>query len=195
MGKTKISNQAFIYPMPMVLVGAVVAGKVTYMPVAWVTRVNAAPPRMGVVLGKHHATNRGIREHGEFGLSYPSLDLIREVDYAGMVSADQTEKSRLFETFSGELRHAPMAHACPLTLACRVVEVVDQPTNELFIGDIVEAWCGEEFLTEGQPDIELMRTFTLTMPDKRFWSVGGYVGPAWAVGGHYKGWPEPRSLA
>ncbi|RPJ80727.1 MAG: flavin reductase family protein, partial [Deltaproteobacteria bacterium] len=44
MGKIKIDNNAFIYPMPMALVGSVVDGKANFMAVGWITRVNFKPP-------------------------------------------------------------------------------------------------------------------------------------------------------
>jgi len=45
MSKIKIdSGAAFLYPMPMVLVGSVVEGKANFMAAAWVSRVNFKPP-------------------------------------------------------------------------------------------------------------------------------------------------------
>lgn len=176
MEKIKIANQTFLYPMPMSVVGTVLDGKVNYMAAAWISRINADPARIGAALGKHHVTNRAIREHGEFGLGLPSLDLIREVDYVGLVSGAKIDKSGIFEAFFGKLKHATMARSCPLTMECRLVQVVDQPSNEFFIGEIAGVYCEEEFLTDGQPDIEKMRTYTLTMPDNCYWSVGGFGG-------------------
>ena len=44
MSKIKVdTGAAFLYPMPMVLVGAVVGGKANFMAAAWVARVNFKP--------------------------------------------------------------------------------------------------------------------------------------------------------
>ncbi len=43
MEKVKLDNQPFIYPMPVVIVGAEVEGKPNYMTAAWVTPVNFKP--------------------------------------------------------------------------------------------------------------------------------------------------------
>ena len=40
MSKIKIDNNAFTYPMPMTLVGAMVEGRPNFLAVAWVPRVN-----------------------------------------------------------------------------------------------------------------------------------------------------------
>ncbi len=44
MDKIKIDNNGRLYPMPMTVVGAMVRGQPNYLAVAWVCRVNAAPP-------------------------------------------------------------------------------------------------------------------------------------------------------
>ena len=43
MSKVKIDTNAFTYPMPMTLVGAMVDGRPNFLAVAWVTRVNYPP--------------------------------------------------------------------------------------------------------------------------------------------------------
>jgi flavin reductase (DIM6/NTAB) family NADH-FMN oxidoreductase RutF len=189
MEKIKIANQAFPGPMPVVIVGAEVNGKPNYLTVAWITRVNFSPPMLGIALGKSHHTNRGIREHGEFSVSVPGAELLKAVDYAGLVSGIKTDKSELFEPFYGELRHAPMVRECPLTMECRVVQTVDLPVNEFFIGEIVGVYTEERFLRDGKPDMEKMNPFVLSMPDNHYWCLGEPIGRAWQSGREFK----PRS--
>jgi flavin reductase (DIM6/NTAB) family NADH-FMN oxidoreductase RutF len=95
------------------------------------------------------------------------------------------DKSELFTLFYGELAYAPMIEECPVTLACKLVQTVDLPTNTLFIGQIVEALAGTDVVTDGKPDIAKIQPFTLTMPDNRYWTVGQYAGKAWGSGKDY----------
>jgi flavin reductase (DIM6/NTAB) family NADH-FMN oxidoreductase RutF len=67
-------------------------------------------------------------------------------------------------------------------MACRLTQTVDLPFNHFFIGEIVEAYSEERYLTDGMPDIRKMAPFTLTMPDNRYWSVGEPIAQAWSVG-------------
>jgi flavin reductase (DIM6/NTAB) family NADH-FMN oxidoreductase RutF len=182
MEKVKIGPHGFLYPMPMVIVGADVGGKPNFMPVAWVTRTNHAPPRIGIALGKSHRTNVGIREHQEFSVNVPHERMRVVTDFIGLNSGAKTDKSGLFEILRGQLSHAPMIAECPLTMECRVVQTVDQPSNEFFIGDIVETYCSPDYLMEGKPDIARIKPFTLTMPDNRYWAVGAQIGRAWSDG-------------
>jgi flavin reductase (DIM6/NTAB) family NADH-FMN oxidoreductase RutF len=186
MEKIKISPQAFPGPMPVVIVGAEVDGSPNYITVAWITRVNFSPPMVGISLGKSHHTTRGIRDHGEFSVSVPGVELLKAVDYAGLVSGIKTDKSKLFEPFFGELHHAPMVKECPLTLECRVVETVELPVNEFFIGEIVGAYTEERFLSDGKPDMKKISPFVLSMPDNHYWNLGEAVGRAWQSGRDFK---------
>jgi flavin reductase (DIM6/NTAB) family NADH-FMN oxidoreductase RutF len=180
--KVNLGTNAFPYPMPMVVVGAVVDGKPNFMPCAWSNRVNPRPPLYLVALGKSHLTNEGIHEHGELSVNIPSRDLVEAVDYCGLNSGRQADKSGIFTATYGELAHAPMIAECPYSMELRVVQTVDLPVETLFIGEVVAAHCDEGCLTDGQPDVKKLDPFMLTMPDNNYWSVGERVAQAWSVG-------------
>ncbi len=186
MEKIKIDINAFVYPMPMTLVGATVENRPNFMAVGWVARVNAKPPLIGVALGKHHYTNVGIHENKSFSVNIPGMDLIEKVDYCGLVSGKNNDKSQLFDIFYGGLPKAPMIRQCPLCMECKLVNPVDLPTNTLFIGEIIGAYAEERFLTDGKPDVHKMNPFSLTMPDNNYWGVGNAVGKAWSIGKNFK---------
>ncbi len=182
MAKTRIDANISIYPMPVVLAGAVVQGKANFLAIGWIARVNYQPPMVAMSLSKRHFTNAGIREHQEFSVNFPGVNLLEKTDYCGLVSGREQDKSQVFTLFTGELTHAPMIRECPLVFACRLVNVVELPSNDLFIGEIVEAYAEEACLTNGAPDIAKMEVFTLTMPDNFYWKIGAKAGKAWEAG-------------
>jgi flavin reductase (DIM6/NTAB) family NADH-FMN oxidoreductase RutF len=181
MDKITIDTNAFVYPMPMTIVGAVVDGRPNFMAVAWVTRVNFKPPMIMVALGDHH-TNRGIDATGEFSINIPSAPLMEKADYCGIVSGRKVDKSKLFDVFYGTLAGAPLIRECPLVMACRLHQAVKLPFDTLYIGDIVEVFTEERYLTDGKPDLKKIDPFVLTMPDNGYWRVGEKIGSAWSAG-------------
>ena len=182
MSKVNLGANAYIYPMPVTLVGANVEGRANFLAVGWVMRVNMKPPLPAVALNKGHFTPRGIREHGTFSVNFPGANLIEKADYCGLVSGRRVDKSGLFRVFYGELETAPLIEECPLGLECRLYQVVELPANDLFIGEIVAAHADEDCLTDGQPDILKINPMVLTMPDNNYWTVGERVGQAWHAG-------------
>ncbi len=182
MAKTRIDSNISIYPMPVVLAGAMVGGKPNFLAIGWISRVNYQPPMVAMSLSKRHYTAGGIREHREFSVNVPGLDLLEKTDYCGLVSGKERDKSQLFTLFHGDLKHAPMILECPLAFACKLANVVELPSNDLFIGEIADAYADEACLTNGAPDIGKMAPFTLTMPDNVYWKIGGPAGKAWEAG-------------
>jgi flavin reductase (DIM6/NTAB) family NADH-FMN oxidoreductase RutF len=169
-------------PMPVALVGAVVAGRANFMAAAWITRVGHKPPMIGVSINHRQLTGEGIRENGAFSLCLPGPDLVELTDYCGLVSGRSVDKSALFDVFHGETPHAPMIRQCPLCLEMTLVQAVELPHHTFFIGEIQAGWADGEILTDGKPDVEKYQPLLLTMPDNRYWTLGGHVADAWSVG-------------
>ncbi len=179
MGQIRIDRNAFPYPMPMVLVGADAGGRANFMPVAWVSRVNFKPPMIAVAISRGHFTNGGIRSSRAFSVGIPPVSIIDRVDYCGIISGSSTDKSRLFTVVTGEETGAPMAGECSVNMECRLVQTVELPTNDIFIGEIVGAYADPSCCPDGRPDITRIRPYTLTMPDNRYWETGQDAGRAW----------------
>lgn len=182
MAKRPIDANAFPYPMPMVLVGTLVEGRPNFMAVGWVSRVNYRPPLIAVALGKIHHTNSGIHASRVFSVNVPGVDLLEKVDHCGLVSGRNRDKAALFAVTPGPETGAPLVGECPVSMECRLAQVVDLPTNELFIGEIAGAYAEESCCDDGKPEIRRIRPFTLTMPDNRYWEVGDLAGNAWSAG-------------
>jgi flavin reductase (DIM6/NTAB) family NADH-FMN oxidoreductase RutF len=182
MQKISIDEKAYPYPMPVVLLGTMVEGRPNFMTVGWVARVNFHPPLIAVAVNKSHYTNSGIHESRAFSVNIPGTDLLEKVDYCGLVSGRDTDKSSLFTVVRGEKTGAPLIDECPLSMECKLTNVWDLPTNELFVGEIVGAYADPDRCTAGKPDITKIKPFTLTMPDNHYWEVGANAGKAWSIG-------------
>jgi flavin reductase (DIM6/NTAB) family NADH-FMN oxidoreductase RutF len=187
MTKTQIGAKTYMYPMPIVLVGANVNGKPNYLTIAYCGIAQHVPPMVSVTMGKHHYTNAGIRENGTFSVNIPSEDMVEVTDYVGIYSGRTIDKSTIFDNFYGMLETAPMIRECPLNLECRLVQTVDfEGSNELFIGEIVEVYADEQCLTEDLPDIRKIRPMVFSMHDNNYWKIGEHIGRAWKLGKDYK---------
>ncbi|MFH1489801.1 MAG: flavin reductase family protein [Pseudomonadota bacterium] len=175
------------YPMPVSLVGAHVNGKPNFLAVAWFTMVSYKPPRIAVSLAKGHYTNPGIKDNQTFSVCLPSEKMVEKTDYCGIASGKKTDKSDIFDLFYGELKTAPMIKDCPLSMECRLVEIVECSSNEIFIGEIMETYTEECFLTDGKLDFRKMKLLILSQQDTSYWSLGEPVAKAWNIGKGYKG--------
>ena len=181
--KKKLDGINVLYPTPTTIVGAMVDGKPNFLTIAHIGIVNHAKPYLiSVSLGKVHYTNAGIKENKAFSVNIPSEELVAETDYVGIVSGKKTDKSGVFEIFHGELDNAPMIKGCPLNMECRLYDIYDTPTHDLFIGEIVETYADESVLSEGKVDITRVKPLLFDMGSIKYWSLGDAVANCWSIG-------------
>ena len=184
--KINLGAKIASYPMPVVLVGANVNGKPNFLTVAWFTTAAHTPPKVAVALNKAHYTNQGIKENKTFSISVPSEDMIEATDFCGLFSGHKTDKSRIFDVFYGDLKTAPMITKCPVNLECKLDKVIDNGSNELFIGDVASTFTEDRYLTDGTIDIRKIRPFLLSLDDRNYHGLGKQKAKAWNVGKNYK---------
>ena len=182
MEKIKIKKDLFCLPWTQTILGTHFEGKVNFMALDWLTRVNFQPAMLGICVNRVHASHEAIRNSGEFSVNIPSVDMVDITDYTGLVSGKKVDKSGLFEICYGQLKSAPLIKLCPLSMECKVTQTIDLPTNTFFIAEIIDIYSEDRFLTEGKPDVKKINPFLLTMPDNSFWSIGECIGRAWNAG-------------
>ncbi|MBI5459713.1 flavin reductase family protein [Methanobacterium sp.] len=182
MEKTNIGKNIFVYPMPVTLLGTKHGETANFMALGWLSRVNGNPPLLVASVNKAHLTNQLLKENKTFSINYPTEDMIGKVDYCGLVSGRKEDKSQLFTIEYGEMEDVPLIKECPLSLECKLVDVYEMPTHNLFIGEIIASYADEKILTRGKPDMSKLKPLLLTMPDNNYWTVKEKVGKAWDIG-------------
>lgn len=191
MKKSKISPSAYLFPMPVVLIGANVNGKPNFETLAYVGIIESRPPLISIASWETHYTNIGINQNRTFSVNTPTETIAELVDYCGIVSGKEEDKSEVFEVFYGDLKTAPMASLSPLNLECEVIktfkitELVDiEKGHEIFIGKIVNVYADEDILTEGIPDIAKLKTYLYSI--NNYWKIGEKLASAFEIGKNYK---------
>lgn len=187
MAKKKLGNKPFLYPYPVVLVGTEVEGKANFLTIAFCGIVNMNPGMLAIGINRGHHSTKGLLANRAFSVNLPSTSMVEVTDYVGIYPGNKVDKSKVFEVFHGELAGAPMIKDCPLSMECRVREVLDMGGNDhIVIAEIVETYVGEEYLTDGMPDVEKMKPMVFSMFDSRYWGIGEYLGKGWSAGKDYK---------
>jgi flavin reductase (DIM6/NTAB) family NADH-FMN oxidoreductase RutF len=174
------------YPMPVVLVGAIVRGKPNFLAIGWFVNAGYRPPKVAVVLNKAHYTNQGIKENKTFSVCIPSESMLEATDYCGLFSGSSVDKSRVFDVFYGKLKTAPMIAECPVNLECKLDRVVDTGQHEMFIGEVVSTYAEEDYLTEGAVDLHKTKPFILLHKENTYYALGEPLGKAYSVGKNFK---------
>jgi len=178
--KVALGPKNCLYPILTTLVGANVNGKPNYITIAHVGIMDFMSISLG--MGKIHYTNAGIKENGCFSVNIPSVAMVKETDYCGIVSGKKTDKAKLFDNFYGKLKTAPMIKQCPINMECRLNEIIDFPRHDIFIGEVAATYCDEAVMTDGVVDFAKVRPILFVMNDKSYWKLGERLAKAWDVG-------------
>ncbi|GAA0742298.1 flavin reductase family protein [Clostridium oceanicum] len=187
MSKQTLGNKSVLYPYPVTILGANVNGKANFMALGFVGIVNTNPGMIALGVNRNHHTNKGIFENKTFSINISSQDMLEVTDYVGLTSGEKIDKSEIFDVFYGKVKTAPMIKDCPLTIECKVIKTLDLGgADDIIIGEIIESYCDEEFLTKGNPDIEKMKPAVFSMYENRYFGIGEYLGKGWSMGKEYK---------
>jgi flavin reductase (DIM6/NTAB) family NADH-FMN oxidoreductase RutF len=185
MSKIALGPSPLIYPTPALMIGANVAGKPNFMTAAWCGVVNSQPPMVSASLQHHRYTLLGIRENDTFSLNIPSVSMVKETDYCGIVSGVNTDKVAdcKFELFYGKLKTAPMIDQCPVNLECTVIQMLNLGSHTLVIGQVKETYVTESCITGGNPDVEKIRPMLWVMGSGReYRGFGKPIGTGFSIG-------------
>ena len=182
--KVELGPKNCLYPMPTVLVGALVNGKPNYLAVAHVGIMD--PDAVSLGLNKVHYTNQGIRENKTFSVNIPSAKLVKETDFCGLVSGKQQNKAQLFKTFYGMLNSAPLIEECSINMECDLLQTIDFPHHDIFIGKVAATYCDSSVLTGGVVDLEKLQPILFAMNDRSYYSIGKKLAKAWSIGNELK---------
>ena len=180
--KKAIGPQRLMYPMPAVLVGALVNGKTNFMTAAWCGIAASKPPAISVGLQSIRFTLEGIKANNTFSINIPSADLVEKVDYCGIYSGHKVDKSQIFKVDYGKLKTAPMIQECPVNLECQVIHSLELGSHILFVGEIAETYIKEECLTDEKADPSKIDPLIYTTGVMQYQRLGEVVGGAWKVG-------------
>jgi len=180
--KKKIPNIPF-GPYITVLAGADVDGKPNYATVG-AYGVVSQKPVLYISLKNSHHTTAGEVENGFFSVNVPSSGLIRETDYCGMVSGNQVDKSKVFESFYDEAGKAPMIKECPINYLCKVIQTIPIFDFTMFLGEIVAAYANEDCMENDRPDA--LKIKPIVMMAAEYFDLKESIGSAFKAGTGYQ---------
>jgi len=169
----------------VVLVGANVDDRPNFMTVGACGGANLEPPMISVAIRHERYTFKGIRQNMTFSVNVPSIDLVKETDYCGLVSGFDVNKVEAcqFKVFYGRLKNAPLVEQFPINMEFTVAHFLNLGSNMLVIGKLEETHISETCLTNGKPDVEKMKTFIFTRePENRYLAVGQFIAKSHSIG-------------
>ena len=141
-------------PTPVVLVSCAEKGHPenrNLVTVAWAGTVNSEPPMVSVSLRKERYSHDLILNSGEYVVNLVDESMCRAVDFCGVRSGRDLDKAAsvglTYCTAEG-MDIAPAVDGAPLSLSCRVRQMVELGSHDLFLGEVKAIRVRKDLLDE-----------------------------------------------
>ena len=185
-----------LYPLPAVLVSCgATPEEYNMLTVAWTGTVCTTPPMCYISVRPERHSYAVIRRTGEFVINLTTRSMARATDWCGVRSGRDFDKFR--ETgltpVPAERVAAPLIAEAPVSIECRVRQVLPLGTHDMFLAEVVNVQADEAYIggsASNGPNRSSIPTASTSRWAMR-WAVSG--GRSAGNGGSRGGdAPEPR---
>jgi len=185
MKKVKMGPQTGLFPMPTLLIGAMVDGRPNFMTAAWGNIVESEPPTLCLSIRRGRYTRKGFEVGSGLTVNVPAASQVREVDFCGIESGFKVDKIARcgFTVSTCGATGAPMVEECPVNVDCKIDQIVELGAHSLVIASILEVYVAEDCIVDGALEVSKVDPLVYLMgPPKRYVHLGSPAGDAFSVG-------------
>ena len=158
MSKVTFKPGTMLNPVPVVMVSCgSTEADYNIITVAWTGIVNSEPPMTYISVRKSRHSHAIIEKTGEFVINLCTEALAFQTDYCGVKSGREINKfaEQKLTPVPGEQVSCPMIQEAPVNLECRVREVHEYPSHDMFVADILAVHADESLFHEnGKLELE-----------------------------------------
>ena len=183
MGKLNWKPGNMLYPLPVVMVSVRHNNLNNIITVAWTGVINTNPPMVYISVRPERYSYEIIEKSKEFVINLTNEELAYATDWCGVKSGKLVNKFKEMKLTAVKAPNvnAPMIDESPLCIECKVVEIKELGSHDMFIAEVVNVVGEDSYLQEnGQLDMAAMNLlaynhgqyFDVTNPRGFFgWSI------------------------
>lgn len=174
-----------IYPLPAVLVSCGESEQeYNLFTVAWTGTVCTNPPMCYISVRPERHSYDIIKRTGEFVINLTTASLARATDWCGVRSGRDYDKfSEMGLTAEpAAVVSAPVVGESPVSIECRVRQVIELGSHDMFLADVVNVLVDEEYINPETGKLELERAEIIAYSHGEYFRLGEMIGHfGWSV--------------
>ena len=177
MSKVTWKGGALVAPVPPCMVTCGSGETANIITVAWTGILNTVPPKTYISVRPSRHSYALIRESGEFVINLTPASLVRQADFCGIHTGKKVNKFERcgLHPESASTVSCPLLAESPLSLECRVTDVIPLGSHDMFIADIV-AVNVEESLIDEAGKLHLERAGLAAFAHGDYFELGKKIG-------------------
>ena len=182
--KTSWKPGTMIYPLPAVFVTCGTEERSNMLTVAWTGTICTNPPMCYISVRPERHSYAMIKEQMEFTINLTTTAMARATDWAGVRSGSDYDKWK--ETgltpVAGQKVSCPSIAESPLSIECRVKEIVKLGSHDMFIADVINVLAEENLIDPATGAFDLASAGLLNYSHGHYFEQGPEIGRfGWSV--------------
>lgn len=177
MGKITWKPGTMVYPLPPVMVSCGDMTDSNILTVAWTGIVCTDPAMTYISVRKERFSYDIIKEKKEFVINLASSNMAKIVDFCGVKSGkniDKFSECNLTKQKATKVS-SPMISECPINIECRVSEIKELGSHDMFLAEILAVNVDDKYLDEtGRFDMQ--KCDLLAYSHGEYFSLGEKLG-------------------
>jgi flavin reductase (DIM6/NTAB) family NADH-FMN oxidoreductase RutF len=173
-----------LYPIPAVMVSCGDMENSNIITIAWTGIINSDPPMTYVSVKKERHSHALISESGEFVINLTTTSLARATDWCGVRSGRDYDKfaEMGLTPVPSAVVGAPAVEESPISIECRVRQIIPLGSHDMFLADVVNVLVDEEWINPETGRLELERAEPIVYSHGEYFSLGKMLGHfGWSV--------------
>ena len=153
--KREMRPGEMLYPVPVVMATLGEGDEANIITIAWTGIINSKPPMTYISVRKERHSHPILSKTGEFVINLCTEELVKATDYCGVKSGRDVDKFKEIGLTKepADIVKCPMIKESPINLECKVTQVVELGSHDMFMAEIVKVHAAEElFDEEGRMD-------------------------------------------
>lgn len=177
MAKVNWKGGTMLYPVPACLVSCGTMEESNLITVAWCGIISSDPPRLYISVRKERFSHHILTETKEFCVNLTTAAMVRGVDLCGVKSGKDVDKFKTakFTKEKAENVSCPRVAESPITLECKVFDIIPLGSHDMFMADIVSVAVDESLLDE-KGALSLAKSNLVAYSHGSYMKLGAKVG-------------------
>lgn len=174
-----------IYPLPAVMVSCGSSPEeYNIITLSWVGTICTNPPMCYISVRPERHSYGIIKRNMEFVINLTTEDLAKATDWCGVRSGRDYNKFKEMNLTPGKssVVNAPYIEESPLCIECKVKEIIQLGSHDMFIADVVNVKADDKFINIGTGKFDLDKALPIAYLHGQYTSLGDKIGKfGWSV--------------
>jgi flavin reductase (DIM6/NTAB) family NADH-FMN oxidoreductase RutF len=174
-----------IYPLPAALISCGNSPEeYNVLTVSWLGTICSNPPMCYISVRKERHSYELIKNSGEFVINLTNEDMAYATDWCGVKSGKDFNKfiEMKLTPIKGELVNAPIIMESPLSIECRVKEIIPLGSHDMFIADVVNVQADKKYIDAKTDTFKLSDAKLIAYSHGHYYKLGEEIGKfGWTV--------------